>query len=188
MGATAVANTNEGKAMTLSEGQVKEALGNHGGTARMSLEKLTTSVVVPTGTDGKGDPDEAARVLAAVRKRADDWRTATSSVLGLITAALVLNTDAVDSVGDKARAYLAAALAASAVLGLFSLYKVIRAANGPSWLDTIRTSTATSNEVSAAVRDSVRARAAAHDLYIGQRALGVAVLIFIGMVCAIWIL
>ena len=113
-------------------------------------------------------------------------------MLALITAALV-----VAKAENTARAYsdvlirslLTGLLVASAVLGLASLYKVIRAANGPSWLDTkVSDSQVTlkGERPAGGQRTLLRARAAAHDLGWGQRLLSVAALLFVALVACTW--
>ncbi len=130
---------------------------------------------------------QAAAVLAAVRKRADDWRAGTASVLGLITATLVVTNvkDSVRIFDQGQRVALAAALGVSALLGLASLWFVIRAANGPSWLDT-RVSRI--REEAGRDRDLRRARGAAGDLRTGQVLLALAVVVFVALVAMTWIM
>ena len=156
------------------------------------------------GTNSSMDPAAAAEVLAVVRKRAADWRDSTAGVLAVITAALVI-TDVSGSIGPLdqwLKITCAASLAGSALLGLSSLYLVIRAANGPSWLDVRITDArgrvphlsfetqgkTIEQEVNSAlvVRDLRRAGAAAYDLWWAQRTLALSSLIFILIVAATW--
>ena len=132
---------------------------------------------------------EAADVLAIVRARAEDWRTGTAAVLGLITAALVI-TNAKDTAklfGElEVRLGLAFLLIVSAGLGLASLGLAIRAANGPSWLDTkVKEQVATLK--STCRRDLSRAQGAASDLRIAQRLLWGAISIFVVLVACFWV-
>ena len=81
--------------------------------------------------------DEAKNVLAAVRKHAEDWRTGTAVVLGLITAALALT-----GAKDSARLFehldvqvpLALVLAAQPPLGL-AVFALPPSRRRPPWLD-----------------------------------------------------
>lgn len=131
---------------------------------------------------------EAKEVLAAVRKRAEDWRTGTAGVLGVITAAFVVSgTKDAARLFDSgiARGLLAALLVLSAGLGLASLGYAIRAANGPAWLDTkIKESVTTPRPT--AMRDLIRARAAAKDLVLAQRLLWCAIGVLVLLVACFW--
>lgn len=135
------------------------------------------------------DDHEASEVLAAVRKRAEAWQTGTASVLALITAALVL-TNAKDTArlfrDPDVRLVLALFLAVSATAGIISLALSIRAANGPTWLDTkVKESVSTTQSTS--TRDLRRARAAAKDLRLAQRLLGLGAATFILLVALLWV-
>ena len=138
---------------------------------------------------GVGDL-EAKEVLAAVRLRAENWRTGTASVLGVITAALVISgTEDTVRLFENAwvRGPLAFLLVVAAVLGFNSLRLAILAANGPSWLDTkIKEVVATPRPT--AERDLKRARAAAKDLASAQTCLSWAIVLFVVLVACFWVI
>lgn len=129
--------------------------------------------------------EQAAAVLVGVRKRAESWRTGTASVLGVITATLVLGGDTFTSIKASAKVlpHVPYAMAVSVLFALASLYFTLRAANGPAFLDTkIRETVG-----DAAERDLRRAGAAAYDLKRAQVLLAIAVVIFLAALVAIWV-
>lgn len=156
--------------------------------SRLTATDVQTFLDSSENREAINDPEVAANILKDVRTRAESWRNGTAGVLALITAALV-----VTNAKDTARAYsagevrwlLSGLLIASAILGLLSLYRTLRAANGPSWLD-VRVTNRLPSTPADGKRDMIRARAAAHDLWLAQRLLGAAVLVFILLVALTW--
>lgn len=129
-------------------------------------------------------PAAAEAALNGVRKRAEAWRTGTAAILTLVTATLVV-TDVSKTVhvfDPGGQRLLSMLLVVSALTSLAGLAFVLRAANGPSWLDTRQYR----NRWSDAQRDSYRARAAAWDLHCGQVLLAVGVAVFVLLVAVTW--
>jgi hypothetical protein len=137
----------------------------------------------------RADPTRAGELLKAIRARADSWRTGTAVALGVVTGALTLGNTK-DSVqqydAEHVRLMLASALLVSAALGMWSLYKMVRAGHGAAWFDVRRADNLPGIQESQ--RDLALARMAAHDLYWGQRLLAASILIFILIVAAVWVL
>ena len=105
-------------------------------------------------------------------------------MLGLITATLVV-TDLSTSVhvfGPAEQRVLGSLLLFAALFSLAGLAYFLRAANGPSWLDT----TGEKPREKSAYRIAVRARAAAYDLHRGQVLLFIGVAAFVGLVALTW--
>lgn len=129
--------------------------------------------------------DQAAKVLQAVRDRAEGWRSGTAAVLALITATLVLGGDTFDAINEAGavKPAIVVLIAVAAVLALVSLYFTLRAAHGPAFLDTKIRETIVE---AALVRDMRRAGAAAADLKLAQWLLGAAVVAFLTALVIMW--
>lgn len=133
------------------------------------------------GADSKAARDAAAKVLTAVRTRAEAWRNGTAAVLGVITATLVIGGETYTAIreADEVVPWL---IVIAAVVALVSLYMTLRAANGPAFLDTkIRETLEPSWK-----RDMRRAGAAAADLKRAQWMLGIAVIVFLVALLVLW--
>lgn len=131
--------------------------------------------------------DVARDALDAVRKRADGWRNGTAAVLGLVFGTLVIKKPG-ETVGAFAgwdRAVIAGFIGLSFVVGLVSLFCILRAANGPSRLDTRIKDFAGAR---GALRFLGRAEGASKDLRMGQILFFVAVTLFAVAVGLTWFL
>lgn len=131
--------------------------------------------------------DVAKNALDAVRKRADGWRNGTATVLGLVFATLVIKkpADTIGAFDGGDRILLTALIAASLVTGLASLFFVLRAANGPSRLDTRIKDFA---QARGTLRFLGRAEGASKDLRCGQILFFVALALFAVSVGLTWYL
>jgi hypothetical protein len=133
------------------------------------------------------DVDVAKNALDEVRKRAEGWRTGTATVLGLVFATLAIKKpgDTVGAFDGWNRHAITAFIVLSTGVGLASLFLILRAANGPSWLDTRIKDFARAR---GAMRFLGRAEAASKDLRWGQILFFVALALFAVAVGLTWYL
>jgi len=133
------------------------------------------------------DVGVAKAALDAVRKRADGWRNGTATVLGLVFATLAIKKpgDTVGAFDGPNRNAITAFIVVSAGVGLMSLFLLLRAANGPSRMDTSIKDFARARD---ALRFLGRAEAASKDLRWGQILFFVALVLFAVAVGLTWYL
>jgi hypothetical protein len=131
------------------------------------------------------DVGVAMKALEEVRKRAEAWRNGTAAALGLVFATLAVKNpgETVGAYGGWNRDLLAGLIGLSVVCGLASLFWFLRAANGPSWLDTRIKDFARAR---GALRFLGRAEAASKNLRFGQILFFLALALFGGAVTLTW--
>lgn len=112
------------------------------------------------------DVAAAKAALEAVRKRAEGWRTGVATSTALIFAVLSVKDEGIAKFENGSLLLLIVVALVTLAVAMASLFKMLRAANGPSWLDS-RISDL--NKPYDAKRYLIRAAAAAHDLELGQR-------------------
>jgi hypothetical protein len=129
--------------------------------------------------------DDAKEALAEVRRRAEGWRNGTAAVLGLVFATLAIKKpgDSVGAFDGLDRGAITAFIVSSAVVGLLSLYLILRAANGPSRMDTRIKDFALPRDT---MRFLGRAEAASKNLRSGQILFFVALALFAVAVGLTW--
>lgn len=132
------------------------------------------------------DDAEAAEILECVRRRAKAWQMGTAGLVGLVTAALVITdlTTSIHIFDHESRRLLAILLGLAEVSAVSSVFYFLRAAHGPSWLET----RATTIEKQDRERDLRRARGSSWDLRRGQIVLGFAIALFLALVIATWVM
>ena len=157
-----------------------EAGGDNKGEDRGFLLRLYQDDDITTVT-----ADGAKLALEAVRKRAEGWRNGVAASTALIFAVLSVKDEGIAKFGNESLVILAVAAAVTVVVALGSLYKMLRAANGPSWLDTRISDLSKPYD---AKRYLVRAGGAAHDLKWGQRFWVGSVVGFMAVVLLTWTL
>lgn len=129
--------------------------------------------------------EQAKALLDSVRKRAEGWRTGVAATLGLSFATVAIKGpgEGIAKFDDTQTLGLAVAIGVALVTGLVSLYFLLRAANGPTWLD-MRGPLLTPD----AHRYLRRARGAAYDLRWGQLLWAVSLAVFVGTTAVSWFL
>lgn len=150
--------------------------------------KLTTPSSRHHANDAVSDVDldVAKEALKAVRERADGWRAgvATSLALGIGSMTIKGKDDGIGGFEGGEQVALLVLLGLSIVAALLSLWWFLRAAHGPSWLDsTIRQLAGTYD----AERYCARAAGAARDLRKGQLAWLGSLVLYCATVVGIWV-
>jgi hypothetical protein len=125
--------------------------------------------------------EQAKAMLDAVRKRADGWRNGVAGTFAVILASLAIKPGEgfMKYEGDT-RKLLMVLIGLSLSSALFSLYRLVRAANGPTWLAELTGAEATN------ARFLRRAAGARADLQLGQFAWWVSLLSFSVAVGVTW--
>lgn len=129
--------------------------------------------------------EQARELLAEARARADGWRNGVAATLALVFATLALTKagEGISAYGDGPKLAITLLLSTSIILGLVSLYKMLRAANGPSWLDTRLQDKARPYD---AGRYLGRAEGVREDLFWGQRFWLLSVMLLLSAVIVSW--
>lgn len=124
----------------------------------------------------------AAEQLEAIRKRAEGWRSGVAATFTLILATLAIKP------GEGFMKYegwlekaLGALIGASVLISLAGLLLLIRAANGPSWLQVLSSAEKTEE------RYLSRARGAYLDFVLGRAAWALALALFLAAVVLTWL-
>jgi hypothetical protein len=141
--------------------------------------------LVEDGEVSRVTAEQAKALLDSVRKRADGWRTGVAATLGLSFATVAIKGpgEGIAKFSGHQTLGLAVAVGVALATGLVSLYFLLRAANGPTWLD-MRGPLLQAD----AHRYLRRARGAAYDLKWGQLLWAVSLAVFIGTTAVSWFL
>lgn len=117
------------------------------------------------GQASTSDADNAAWAkasLEATRKRAEGWRSGAAATLALVLASLAVKPgEGLMKYTGGTRYLLMALVAVSVLCALLSIYRLLRAANGPTWLVDLP-------DAAPAVRYYRRLAGARLDLQLGQ--------------------
>lgn len=162
----------------------------------LAAPRQTPQLVVPAKIDRRGRQTAPAvylttaqseEVLAATRKRAEGWRTGSTSLVALIVASLVLRSASgwMNSLSNEQLYAISALVAIALLFALVSMWITLRAANGPHRIDTRVRDYYTPHD---AKRIFNRARSAAKDLRLGQVLLWIGVMVFCVAAFASWLL
>jgi len=129
----------------------------------------------------------AKDALTSVRQRAEGWRNGVAASLGLVFATMTVKgpEDGIGAFSGGEQQVLIALLTFSIALALGSLYKILRAAHGPSWLDAHFAQVSHPYD---AQRYLKRAGGAAYDLRCGQSLWLAALVVFFITVVLVWVL
>ncbi|NHA67633.1 hypothetical protein [Phycicoccus flavus] len=136
---------------------------------------------------GRGQPDRPTDVavakakLEAVRTRADGWRNGVAGTFTLVLASLAIKPgEGFMKYQGVPRYVLMVLLTASLGAALVSLFRMVRAANGPTWLSEL-------DADASARRWDIRTAAARHDLQRGRLLWMVSLALFCLAVGVSWV-